>query len=83
MELVEPKADDFFATAGGVCVYVKLGRRAVRVQFASPNAPAAIDGDDQAAPQEAVAVATRAFQANKHRLLPLFDHIAHELAARA
>jgi hypothetical protein len=84
MDLVEPKADDFFATARGVCVYINVGRRsAVRVQFVSPDAPAAIDGDDQTGEQEAVAVATRAFEAHKHRLVPLFERIAHELAARS
>ena len=83
MEIVEPKADNFFATAAGVCVYVQVGRRAVRVQFSSSSAPAAIDGQDEAGTREAIAVATRVFEAHRRRLLPLFDSIARELAERA
>lgn len=83
MELVEPKADDFFATAAGVCVYVNIGRRVVRVRFASQDAPAVVDDDDQSAAQDALAVATRVFETHKRRLVPLFDRIAEELAARS
>lgn len=83
MDIVEPKPDSFFATAAGVCVYVQVGRRAVRVQFASSTAPAAIDGYHEPGTREAIAVATKAFEAHKRRILPLFDCIARELAERS
>ncbi|HVY29857.1 MAG TPA: hypothetical protein VHB79_25030 [Polyangiaceae bacterium] len=82
MEVVAPKAGDFFAASNGVSVYVNVGRHAVRVHFASAESPAEVDGEPDADTEKAVRAAARAFHAYRRRLLPLFDRIARELATR-
>jgi hypothetical protein len=82
MTIVEPTADAFFATATGVCVYVNVGRRAIRVQFESPDSPAVAEGLGDPATKLALAVAIKAFQKHHQQLRPLFDHVATELAER-
>lgn len=80
--VIEPKSEEFFATADGVCVYVRVGGHAVRVQFTSPDGPGTVQGAQDVATDEALAVATKALKKHQHTVQPLFDRIAIELAAR-
>jgi hypothetical protein len=80
--VIEPKAEEFFASADGVCVYVRVGQQAVRFQFASPDGPGTVQGAPDVATDEALAVATSALSKHQEELQPLFDRIAAELAAR-
>src|SRR5688572_26834250 len=82
MTIIEPTAEAFFATATGVCVYVNVGTRAVRVQFESLDAPATVEGASDAGAEAALIAASEAFEKYKHQLRPLFEHVAFELAAR-
>lgn len=83
MKVVEPKADEFFVTASGVCVYVNIERDAVRVVFTSADGPVFADGNDQGRAATAVAVATKTFEQNKGRLEQLFTEMAREQAKRS
>jgi hypothetical protein len=79
---IEPKREEFFASAEGVCVYVGVAGRAVRVQFMSPDGPGTIQGARDATTDEALAVATGALSKHLQALRPLFERVAVELAAR-
>jgi hypothetical protein len=81
--VVEPKAEEFFASATGVCVYVNVRGRAVRVQFESAGGPGIAPGAAQdSGAAEAIGAAASALARHGVRLQPLFDTVALELAAR-
>jgi hypothetical protein len=76
LPILEPAADEFFATSGGVCVYVNVHARAFRVQFATPDAPGSAGDTSAAGASEAIAVARAAFVKHREKLTPLFERIA-------
>lgn len=79
---IEPKAEEFFASATGVCVYVNVRGRAVRVQFASASGPGLTEGKVDADAAEALVVASSVLERHQAQLQPLFEKVALELAAR-
>lgn len=80
--VLEPKAEEFFATADGVCVYVSVGGQAVRIQFTSLDGPGTVQGTPTVATEKALAVATLALSKHQQQVQLLFERIAVELAAR-
>lgn len=83
MNVIEPTLDEFFATATGVCVYVNVGRRAVRIQFESLDAPATVESSSDRDTELALIAAGKVFEKYKHQLQPLFDQTARELRQRS
>ena len=86
-DAIEPAAEEFFASPGGVCVYVYVGGQAIRVQFDSPDGQAVAQrapdaGAEQAGAEQALAAATTARDKHKVLLAPLFELVAAELASR-
>lgn len=80
---IEPTAEEFFVSATGVCVYVNICGRAVRVQFESPDGPGvAAQGMMAGDADEALAAATSVLERCKSQLRPLFERAARESAAR-
>jgi hypothetical protein len=71
--------DDFFASRSGVCVYIPLRGRTVRVQFASPTAGGVVAGGSEDADDEALAIARAALQRYQDKLAPLFDKVARKM----
>jgi hypothetical protein len=78
----EPTAEEFFASAGGVCVYVNAGGRAFRVQFDSLDGAGFVQGMTDDGEAEALAVAKTALDRYKSQLEPLFLRVALELGSR-
>jgi hypothetical protein len=78
MSRVEPpRPDAFFASRSGVCVYVSVEGRAIRVCFESLDGEGRMEGEEPPnIAAAAVAAATEAFQGCKSTLTPLFEHIA-------
>jgi CheY-like chemotaxis protein len=67
--------ESFFASRAGVCVYVALGARTFRIEFATPDSPGiAADGGHDGA-EEACCVARRALSLHFDRLTPLFEKV--------
>lgn len=83
MTVVEPSAEQFFASAAGVCVYVKIGHRVVRVQFESLGGPGTVEGDLDAIARDALAAASAAFERHADQLRPLFERIECELVEQS
>ena len=91
-DAIEPAAEEFFASPGGVCVYVYVGGQAIRVQFDSPDGQAVAQrapdagaeqaGAEQAGAEQALAAATTARDKHKVLLAPLFELVAAELVSR-
>lgn len=73
--MTEPKADEFFASRSGVCVYVNIDGQAVRVQFASVDAQGVAEGSSPHA-ELAIAEAKSALQKHRIELSPLFERVA-------
>ena len=73
--MTEPRADEFFASRSGVCVYVNIDGQAVRVQFANVDAQGVADGASPNA-EEAIRIAKLALQKYRTELGPLFDRVA-------
>ena len=79
-----PKADAFFASRAGVCVYVMVQGRSIRVCFPSPGAEGRIeDGGTAEQSAAALAAATAAFASYRDALKPLFAQIAEASRAEA
>jgi hypothetical protein len=57
-DAVELTADEFFASADGVCLYVNVRGRAFRVRFDSPDGPGFAQGTTDVGADEALAIAT-------------------------
>jgi hypothetical protein len=81
--VTEPTAEEFFASATGVCVYVNIRGRALRVQFETPDGPGLAQGTTDVGANEALAAASRALEKHKDQLRPLFERVARELAKRS
>jgi len=75
-EIQEPKPQNFFASRSGVCVYVVVGRRTLRVQFADEDAEGVVVEGGSEGAEEARSVARRAMRENKTALAPLFQKVA-------
>lgn len=73
--VTEPRADEFFASRSGVCVYVNIDGQAVRVQFASVDAHGVAEGASPDA-EEAIRAAKSALQKHRAALVPLFERVA-------
>jgi hypothetical protein len=73
--VTEPKADEFFASRSGVCVYVNIGGQAVRVQFATVDAQGVAEGSSPNA-EAAIVEAKSALQKYRAELTPLFERVA-------
>jgi hypothetical protein len=72
-----PGREAFFASRSGVCVYVTVGRHAVRVCFESLDAEGRLEGSDpDGVGERALAAANEAFKAYRATLAPLFEQIA-------
>jgi hypothetical protein len=80
--LAEPSAADFFASPGGVCIYVTIGGRAFRVQFESPEGPPITSETTQPGADKAVAMASHAFAKHRVELTRLFEQVERERAER-
>jgi CheY-like chemotaxis protein len=71
----ELKVENFFASRAGVCVYVAVGSRTFRIQFATPDCLGiAADGGHDGA-EEACRVARRALSLHFEQLNPLFQKV--------
>jgi len=75
-EIQEPKPENFFASRSGVCVYVVVGGRALRVQFAHVDAEGVVVEDGREGADEARRIARRAVRKHMTHLAPLFDKVA-------
>jgi hypothetical protein len=73
---------DFFASPCGVCVYVTVGRRAIRVEFGSEDDAGKTPGGTDRAAMDARAAAALVMRQNRSALRPLFEKVAREIAAR-
>jgi hypothetical protein len=72
-----PSSGSFFAARSGVCVYVTVEGRAVRVCFPSLDADCHVETEQPANLSSiALAAAREAFQSQRTALLPLFDQVA-------
>jgi hypothetical protein len=81
-QAVEPTAEEFFASPGGVCVYVSMGGRVFRVEFDSPDVPGVVREATAVGAAEALAAATRALDKHRTQLQSLFERVARESASR-
>ena len=72
----EPGAEAFFASRGGVCVYVKVHDHNFRVQFATVDAHGTVSPDEQRGADQALEVARAALREHRHALGDLFDKVA-------
>jgi hypothetical protein len=79
----EPVAGAFFASSSGVCCYVVVGRHSIRVEFRAPDSVGVTRGVSSPDAEQASAAATASLQRYRAELIPLFAHVAAELASRA
>ena len=77
-----PKAEEFFASEAGVCVYVNIRGRAFRVLFESPEGPTTASGTSDVGADEAIAIATEVLSKHRAQLEPLFERVRVERASR-
>jgi hypothetical protein len=77
----EPKLEEFFASEAGVCVYVNVGRNAIRVWFESPDDAGSVTPELPGA-EKALAVAKAAVRRHQAGLVSLFEKVASEQAER-
>lgn len=75
-EVHELKAERFFASRSGVCVYVVVGTRAFRVQFASVDSRGVVVEGGTEGAEEACRIARHAMQQHLTGLAPLFEKVA-------
>jgi hypothetical protein len=75
-----PPAKDFFASPGGVCVYVEVRKIGIRVTFQSPDAAGETRLGTTADCLEALRLATLGMKMHREKLLPLFAKVARERA---
>jgi len=74
--IAEPDAEAFFASRGGVCVYVKVDGRNFRVQFAAPEAHGIVSEGEGPAADKALKLARSALEKHAPALAGLFEKIA-------
>jgi hypothetical protein len=73
----EPPASAFFASPSGVCVYVTVAKRAIRVEFSEPDASGTVADSDRDA-LAALGLASAALARHREQLAPLFALVASE-----
>jgi hypothetical protein len=66
---------DFFASATAVCVYAEVSGIGVRVEFTSPDAAGTVGLGSSEVCAKALAIATKALDAHREKLLPLFARL--------
>jgi hypothetical protein len=71
----ELKAEQFFASRSGVCVYVTVQSRVFRIHFTSFNERGVVETQGAGA-EDARAIAQAAFQQHAAALAPLFEKVA-------
>ncbi len=74
----EPKADRFFATRSGVCVYVMFKDRTFRVRFVAADAHGVVEDHGEDA-EAARVIAGAALRKHAATLAPLFEKVARSL----
>lgn len=79
----EPAFTDFFASSAGVCVYVTVGKRVIRVEFSARDTPGVARGVNSDEAATAIAAATVSLDRHRDQLQPLFARVEAELASRA
>lgn len=72
----EIKAQDFFTSRAGLCVYVNVSQHTFRVQFVDEASQGIIDDDAHAGAAEALRLARAALQKYRAELAPLFEKIS-------
>ena len=73
----EPAVEAFFASRGGVCVYVRVEGHNFRVQFADREAHGTVsEGADGPAADKALKLARSALNKHADSLADLFDKVA-------
>jgi hypothetical protein len=77
--LDEPRAEDFFLSRSGVCVYVTVQNHAFRVQFVAPTAQGVVAEQEHDAAEEALDIARAALRRHEAELAPLFEKVALKL----
>jgi len=70
------KAQDFFASRSGVCVYVIVSQHRFRVQFVDEASRGVIDDDAHEGAAEALRQARDALEKYRAELVPLFEKVA-------
>lgn len=75
----ELQLESFFASRSGVCVYVTVGKRAFRVQFADASSQGVVVEGGQEGAEEARRIARRGLQQHAAALAPLFEKVARSL----
>ena len=71
-------AGNFFASRAGVCVYVTVRNRPLRVQFAAPDGRGVVvEGPDEDA-EEALRIARSALSLRAAEIAPLFDKVGRD-----
>jgi hypothetical protein len=80
--MAEPAVGDFFASRRGVCVYVTVAGRAIRVEFASEDAGGTTPGCTEQVGSEARAIAAAVLKRERAALQPLFDKVRSEIESR-
>lgn len=73
----------FFASPIGVCVYVQVDSKSIRVEFDSPSAIGVAPGAGGTEALDAIATARAALVAQGEQLTPLFHQVAAELSSLA
>jgi hypothetical protein len=72
-----PSSGSFFAARSGVCVYITVEGRAIRVCFPSLDADCHVETEQPASlSATALAAAREAFHSQRTALLPLFEQVA-------
>jgi hypothetical protein len=75
----EVKLEHFFASRSGVCVYVAVGKRSYRVQFADATSQGVVVEGGQDGAEAARRIARRALLEHREGLMPLFEKVARSL----
>jgi hypothetical protein len=73
---VELQADDLFLTRSGVCVYVNVGSKPLRVQFTAPDALGVVSGEPTEDAELALTEARGAVRRHQQALAPLFEQVS-------
>lgn len=72
----ELRAQDFFASRSGVCVYVTVSQHRFRVHFVDEEARGVVDDEAREGASEALRLAREALRRNRSELGALFEKVA-------
>jgi len=82
-EPVEPRAEEFFVCATGICVYINVDGYPCRVEFDSPDSPGVATGSRGPGTDSALKAAGTALRRHLLRLAPLFARLPDKSKFRA